>query len=260
MAFHVEISAGYQHARVFNLNREDVEAKIVGPWLEDRIIEMGDHEWEPRESRLTILEGPHMETTDLSFGQGWANAERASENVTRGLLQSAPPPRTPDAFLVETESPESVTADLVAGHDGRAIHWGEARQRLDGRDPEIAAVILVVRRPAGRRRRSKVERDAAGDDQHRVGGGLDRVVAGGAEDDLALGRLGPGTDHEQVDRTAAVLGDAGAERGREAVGGLRGRLASPSSMTPTVLTLTDGLVWSPAGATAIADGPPSSNL
>jgi len=148
MAFHVEISAGYHHARVFNLNQADLAAKIIAPWVEDRIIEMGDREWEPRESSLTILEGPHMETVDLSFGQGWSNAERASENVTRALLASAPPPSLPDAFVVETESPESVTADVVAGHDGRAIHWNEARERIDGRDPEIAAVILVVRRPA----------------------------------------------------------------------------------------------------------------
>jgi hypothetical protein len=148
MAFHVEISAGYHHARVFNLNQADVAAKIIAPWVEDRIIEMGDREWEPRESSLTILEGPHMETVDLSFGQGWSNAERASQNVTRGLLASAPPPSLPDAFVVETESPESVTADVVAGHDGKTIHWNEARERIDGRDPEIAAVILVVRRPA----------------------------------------------------------------------------------------------------------------
>ena len=146
--FHVEIAAGYHHARVFNLNREDVEAKVIGPWVENRVIEMGDREWEPGESALTILEGPRMETTDLSFGQGWSNAERASENVTRGLLAAAPPPSLPDAFVVETESPESVTADVVAGHGGRAIPWDEARERVDGRDPEIAAVILVVRRPA----------------------------------------------------------------------------------------------------------------
>jgi hypothetical protein len=147
MPFHVEISAGFHRARVFNLNREDLLAKVVEPWLDDQRIEMGDREWEPRESSLKILEGPQMEQTDLSFGQGWSNAERASENVTRGVLAHAPPPSLPDAFVVETESPESVTADLVAGHDGRAIHWGEARKRLDGRDPEIAAVILVVRRP-----------------------------------------------------------------------------------------------------------------
>jgi hypothetical protein len=145
--FHVEISAGLHRARVFNLNREDLLAKVVGPWLEDRRIAMGEREWEPRASSLKILEGPDMEQTDLSFGQGWSNAERASANVTREVLSTAPPPRQPDAFVVETSSPESVTADLVAGHDSRAVHWAEARERLDGRDPEIAAVILVVRRP-----------------------------------------------------------------------------------------------------------------
>ena len=50
---------------------------------------MGDREWEPRDCSLRILEGPRMETVDLSFGQGWANAERASENVTRDALEAA---------------------------------------------------------------------------------------------------------------------------------------------------------------------------
>jgi hypothetical protein len=145
--FHVELSAGFHRARVFNLNREDVMAKVVEPWLDDKTIEMGDREWVPRKSSLVILEGPRMETTDLSFGQGWANAERASESVTRDLLDQAPPPSIPDSFVIETTTPEAVTADLMAGHDLRAIHWDEARERMDGRDPKIAAVILVVRRP-----------------------------------------------------------------------------------------------------------------
>jgi hypothetical protein len=145
--FHVEISAGFHRARVFNLNREDLVAKVVEPWLDDRRIEMGDQEWEPRTSSLTILEGPEMEMRDLSFGQGWSNAERTAENVTRNVLAEAPAPSVPDAFVVETDSPEAVTAELVAGHDGRTIDWSEARTRLNGRDPEVAAVILVVRRP-----------------------------------------------------------------------------------------------------------------
>jgi len=132
-------------ARVFNLDREDLIAKVAQPWLEDRTIQMGDREWVPRRSSLRILEGPRMETADLSFGQGWANAERACEDVTRALLETAPPPPAPDAFVVETENPEGLVAEVVAEHDGRAVPWAEARQRLDGRDPEIAAVILVVR-------------------------------------------------------------------------------------------------------------------
>jgi hypothetical protein len=120
---------------------------VVAPWLENRVIEMGDREWRPQDSGLKILEGPAMEPPDLAFSQGWSNAERASENVTRDVMAAAPAPKVPDAFIVETDSPESVTADLVAGNDGRAIQWAEAKQRIDGRDPEIAAVILVLRRP-----------------------------------------------------------------------------------------------------------------
>ncbi len=145
--FHVEISSGFRHARVFNLTRGDVMEKVVQPWIEERVIEMGDREWEPAESSLRIFEGPRMETADLSFGQGWANAERASENVTRALIAQAPPPSLPDAFVIETDTPEAVTAELVGGQDGRAIPWNEARERIDSRDPEIAAVVLVVRRP-----------------------------------------------------------------------------------------------------------------
>ncbi len=146
MAFHVEISQAMRHARVFNLDEDDLRAKITGPWLEDRTIEMGDQEWRPGESSLRILEGPHMDPPDLSFGQGWGNAARKSEDVTRRALEEAPAPRVPDAFVIEVESPESVTADLVAGQGGRAIPWSEARERVDGRDPEVAAVILVTRR------------------------------------------------------------------------------------------------------------------
>jgi hypothetical protein len=113
--FHVEIAAGFHLARVFNLNREDLAAKVVGPWLEDRTIEMGDREWQPRDSSLTILEGPRMETEDLSFGQGWANAERASKNVTREVISRAPPPTYPDAFVIETATPEAVDGDPCVG-------------------------------------------------------------------------------------------------------------------------------------------------
>jgi hypothetical protein len=147
MAFHVEISVPMRHARVFNLDREDLIAKVVEPWLANRKIEMGDREWVPEESSLRILEGPHMEPPDLSFGQGWANAERKSDEVTRELLAAAPRPTAPDAFLIEAESPDRLVAELLGGHGARPIEWREAQAGLDGRDPEVAAVILVTRKP-----------------------------------------------------------------------------------------------------------------
>ncbi len=145
--FHVEISGGLHRARVFNLTREDLVEKVVQPWLEDRTIEAGEREWRPRDSSLKILEGPRMEDPDLAFGQGWSNAERASEEVTRELLETAPAAAKPDAFVIETDSPEAVLSEVV-GFRGRPLHWAEAREKIDGRDPEVAAVILVVRKAA----------------------------------------------------------------------------------------------------------------
>jgi hypothetical protein len=143
--FHVEISAGIQHARVFNLNREDMLGKVIGPWLEGRSIEMGDREWLPRECTLRVLEGPLMETPDLSFGQGWANAQRRSEDVTRRLLEDAPAPAPVQAFEVEADPSEVLTALSNGKGEAVPISLIEARERIDRRDPKIAAVVLVTR-------------------------------------------------------------------------------------------------------------------
>jgi hypothetical protein len=145
--FHIEISSGMRHARSFNLSREELLAAVVGPWLEERTIELGEREWEPRESSLKILEGAELGNPDLSFGQAWANAERTAENVTRRVLDEAPRPSAPDAFVVESDLPEALVAEMLAEREARPLAWPEARRRIDGRDPRIAAVILVVKRP-----------------------------------------------------------------------------------------------------------------
>jgi hypothetical protein len=144
--FHVELSNGIKHARAFNLSREQLLAQVIAPWLEDLTVELGEQEWLPAESQLKILEGKHLEGPDLAFGQGWANAERASENVTERVLASAPLPRQPDAFVVESEDPGATVASMLDGQGTSAVAWADARRRIGGRDPEVAAVILVLRR------------------------------------------------------------------------------------------------------------------
>jgi hypothetical protein len=144
--FHVELSSGISHARAFNLSREQLLAQVIAPWLEDLMIELGEQEWLPAESQLKILEGPHLDGPDLAFGQGWANAERASENVTRRELASAPTPQHPDAFVVESEDPQAAIAGMLDGQQATPVAWTDARGRIDSRDPAVAAVILVVRR------------------------------------------------------------------------------------------------------------------
>jgi hypothetical protein len=145
--FHVELNSGLNHARAFNLSHEELLRKIVAPWLEDLPIELGEQNWQPAESQLKILEGPHLGGPDLSFGQGWANAERASESVTKRELAAAPAPQRPDAFVVEAESPEALVSEMLESQQVTPVTWSDAQERIDGRDPpEVAAVILVVRR------------------------------------------------------------------------------------------------------------------
>jgi hypothetical protein len=145
--FHVEIANGLNHARTFNLSLEELRRTVLEPWLTGRVVSLGEHTWDPRESSLRILEGPHMGTPDLSFGQGWSNAERASEDVTRRVLETTEAPKLADAFVVEAEIPEATVAEMLNGQQAQPVALGEAEKRINGRDPEIAAVILVTKAP-----------------------------------------------------------------------------------------------------------------
>jgi hypothetical protein len=154
MHFHVELSSETNRARVFNLSHEELLNSVIEPWIAGRPFELAEYEWLPSKSSLKILEGPHMDNPDLAFGQGWSNAERKSENVTRRVLEQVPAPKVPDAFVVAAELPEATVAEMLAGQDVAPVAWSEARGRIDGRDPEVAAVILVVRQPEAERQRS----------------------------------------------------------------------------------------------------------
>ncbi len=146
MPFHVELSSSLQHARVFNMSSEELAATVIAPWLAGRRFELAEHKWEPSESTLKILEGRRLDNPDLAFGQGWSNAERTAENVTKQMLEQAVPAGAPDAFVVETELPEAAIAEMLDGREARPVAWAEAVERTGGRDPSVAAVILVVRR------------------------------------------------------------------------------------------------------------------
>jgi hypothetical protein len=148
MPFHIEISTGHKHARVFNVDEADLRANVLERWVAGSPLEAGEREWNPRESRLTVLEGPRMEGPDLSFGQGWSNAQRASEDVTRQVLAAAEAGAPVlDAGVVVADSLEAALQVVRDGQDPLPVRWADAVERIDGRDPEVTAVILVVRRP-----------------------------------------------------------------------------------------------------------------
>jgi hypothetical protein len=147
MPFHVEIKSSPDHARVFNISEAELQ-QILGLWVSGQTFELGEQAWEPRESKLTILEGKLLEGPDLAFGQGWSNALRSAEDVTKQRMEAAEVAAPlPTIVAVEADSVDSAAAKLASG-GSRAISWPEAQGRIDGRDPAVAAVIVVLR-PAG---------------------------------------------------------------------------------------------------------------
>jgi len=151
MRFHIEVATGRQHARSFNLTEEELGRTVLDPWLSGRPILLGDRRWtRGDESRLRILEGPELSVQDLAFSQGWANAERASSDVTATVLEAATEGRRaqrgPTAIVINADSAVQTVADLVSGQETETVSLEAARERIDGRDPTVAAVILVVQK------------------------------------------------------------------------------------------------------------------
>ncbi len=150
MAFHIEVATDRQHARSFNLTEEELRRTVLEPWLAGRPIALGDRKWTREESALKILDGPELSNQDLAFSQGWSNAQRSSADVTATILAGATEAhraeRGPATIVIHSDSAVQTVADLVSGQETESVPVEEARERIDGRDPAVAAVILVVQR------------------------------------------------------------------------------------------------------------------
>jgi hypothetical protein len=148
--FHVEISRGFRHARVFNLDEGALRTKILEPWVRGSVIVLGDKDWQPRDCKLRILEGPELADTDLAMGRGWSNAERTAENVTRRLVDEAVAPAAAPlvAIVAETPSGEAAIARMLDRLELEIAPWNEVRGRILGErarsgGPGYAAVLAV---------------------------------------------------------------------------------------------------------------------
>ena len=88
--------------------------------------------------------------SDLAFSNGWSNAQRTGTDVSETVLgtasESQRAARGPATLVLHTDSAVQTLADIVSGHDTESVPVEEVRERIDGRDPKVAAVILVVQR------------------------------------------------------------------------------------------------------------------
>jgi hypothetical protein len=149
MAFHVEISSGFrERARAFNLDEADLRTTILDRWMRGRPISLGDKEWEPRDCKLIVLEGPELAEADLSMGRGWSNAEKTAEDVTRRLIDAAAGPARPVvAVLAEGEAAQGEIGGMLKRLALERAPWDELRTRIlsppkTGPGPGYAAVLV----------------------------------------------------------------------------------------------------------------------
>ena len=86
---HVELRQFPHQARAFNLTRDELEARIVRPWMSGGEVELDDRRWLQDRAKLTIYEAPELSADQLGLGRGWANVTRKGEDVTARVLTDA---------------------------------------------------------------------------------------------------------------------------------------------------------------------------
>ncbi len=91
--YHVELRHFPRNLCHFNMGAEELQSAILEPWAADRMFDLGDLRWDPRQARLTILEGPRIPPDQLTMGRGWSTAKRQGTDVTAQLLAAAAAPR-----------------------------------------------------------------------------------------------------------------------------------------------------------------------
>jgi hypothetical protein len=119
--------------------------------MQGRRISLGDKDFEPRDSKLIVLEGPKLADTDLSMGRGWSSAEKTAENVTRRLIEAAATPSKPVvAILADGEDSLVEIGRMLERLELPMVPWAELRARIlnppgQASGPGYAAVLATDR-------------------------------------------------------------------------------------------------------------------
>ena len=86
--YHIELRHFPHNVCRFNLGEAQMRA-IVEPWAREQWVEVGEQRWDPRQAKLTVLEGPELPLDQLALGRGWRAAQRQGEDVTQRVLAAA---------------------------------------------------------------------------------------------------------------------------------------------------------------------------
>lgn len=122
--FHVELRRFPHVARAFNLTEQELQARIVLPWVRGATVELDDRRFAADRARLTVYEGPAIAPEDRGLGRGWSIVTRDGEEVTRRLIKTAERlmPRATEIKRAVLAAPGPLPLPEVvklAGHGGR---------------------------------------------------------------------------------------------------------------------------------------------
>ena len=125
--FHVELRQFPHQTRAFNLTREELDERIVRPWLAGEPIELNDYRWLPDRATLTVYEGPLLEVADMGLGRGWQNVTRQGRDVTQEVLIEARDENgqlaTAEDFKAEIATRSAAGAISISGLMELAGEW-----------------------------------------------------------------------------------------------------------------------------------------
>lgn len=87
--YHLELRQFPHVTRVFNLDRGELDARFLRPWVVGTMIEHEERRWAPERCKLKVLEGPQVRPDELGLGRGWGAVTKDSEDVTDAVVAEA---------------------------------------------------------------------------------------------------------------------------------------------------------------------------
>lgn len=131
--YHLELRQSFHNLNRLNLDEAQMLA-IAVPWAQEKQVEVGERKWSPHQAKLKILQGPHLELSELSMGRGWKAATRRSQDVTDSVLERI---RTDLAANRHAGPAPALSADPVQGAAGP--EQGAAGPAQGAADPAVGA-------------------------------------------------------------------------------------------------------------------------
>jgi hypothetical protein len=121
MPFHVRLQRQVLFTEeTYNLSEPELRRRFVEPWLAGKPIIVKGRTWVPERSRIAILEGPDLTSTQRSWVQGWTKAIELSENVTDRFLHPPPIPAEPEHGESRPERAPGENTELTEASESSA--------------------------------------------------------------------------------------------------------------------------------------------